>query len=72
MLLLVNPFWKISLGIFHLHPFILLYGNQGGVKKDGTRDALKSKKLLKIMGRSILQVEETLKKSREKYNTQHD
>jgi hypothetical protein len=59
------------LWVFATFTLICVYGQQGGVKEDLTRDALKAKMIVEKIRQIHLQVQETLKKSQEKYKDRH-
>jgi hypothetical protein len=50
----------------------VVYGRQGGVREDLTRDALRAEKFVEKIRQINLQVQEMLKKSQEKYKARHD
>jgi hypothetical protein len=53
-------------------PLDVVYGKQGGVKMDLTRDALNVEKIVENIKKTHLQVQKTLHKSQEKYKARHD
>jgi hypothetical protein len=66
----INKFsFKTCFGYFPPFPLDDVYGKQGGVREDITKEVLKSDKLAEKIRKIHLQVKETLKKSHEKYKT---
>ena len=53
-------------------PLDVVYGLQGAVREDLIGDALKEEKNVEKVRHINLQVQETLKKSQEKYKARHD
>jgi hypothetical protein len=49
----------------------VVYGQQGGVRKDLTGDALTVEKFVEKIRQIRLQVQETMKKSQEKYKAKY-
>ena len=65
-----SPF-ETCFGYFPLSPLDVVYGQQGGVRKDLTRDALRAEKIVEKIRKKYFQVQETFKKSQEKYKARH-
>jgi hypothetical protein len=66
-----SPFEK-KIGYFPPSPLDVVYGEQGGVRENLTRDALQSEKNVENISLIHLQVHHTLRKSQEKYKARHD
>jgi hypothetical protein len=66
-----SPF-ETCFGCFPPSPLDVVYGHQGGVMEDLIGDALKVEKFVEKIRPIHLQIQETLKKSQEKYKARHD
>jgi hypothetical protein len=53
-------------------PLDIAYGQQRGVREDTIEEALKAEKIVEKIRQIHLQVQETLKKSQERYKARHD
>jgi hypothetical protein len=67
----MSPF-ETCLGYFPPSPLYFVYGQQGGVREDITRDVLKVEKFVEKIKKIHLQVHEILNTSQEKYKARHD